>query len=128
MNTTGTTQQFETGSVRDADESKSRIDLISPMFLDRLGQWLRKGAEKYSERNWELGQPFARVMASCLRHLNAYREGKRDEDHLIAAACNLMFLAHYEAAIERGLLPASLDNLPRYNITRVEIPKVVDNE
>jgi hypothetical protein len=36
------------------------------------------------------------------------------EDHAAAMMCNAMFILHYQAMIERGVLPASLDDRPNY--------------
>ena len=110
----GERQGFDTGAQRDTATGKPRLELISPIFLNRLGAHLGAGAEKYDARNWEKGIPLDRSMASLLRHLNQYREGLRDEDHLAAAACNIMFLIHTEEMARRGVLPASLMNMPSY--------------
>ena len=37
------------------NDGKSRYDLITPFALEQLAKVLTKGAEKYAERNWELG-------------------------------------------------------------------------
>ena len=103
-----------TGAVREPDTKKPRPDLISPFFTLRLGKWLSLGAAKYDSRNWEKGINNTRHLASAERHLAQYKAGNTDEDHLIAAACNLMFLVHNEAMIELGLLPNELDDLPLY--------------
>lgn len=109
-----TNEQFTTGSVRDSRKNKGRFDLCSPIPEFELARHLELGAEKYSERNWELGQPFSRVLDSALRHLNQFRQGQTNEDHLISAYCNLHFLIHYREMIKRGILPESLNDLPRY--------------
>jgi hypothetical protein len=101
-------------AVRDTADGKPRPDLISPFADERVGHWLRIGAEKYKERNWEGGMPFTRAIASLRRHLMAYQQGLRDEDHLAAIICNAMFLIHYEEMIERGILPAALNDMPNY--------------
>lgn len=114
MNDSGTREEFSTGSVRDTAAGKPRIGLISPFFMRRLGAWLTLGAQKYAPRNWEKGQPFSRVTDSMARHLEAWKAGERDEDHLAAVACNAMFLVHYQEMIRSGVLPAELDDMPRY--------------
>lgn len=114
MNDSGKREEYATGAVRDTAESKYRPELISPILIRRLGAWLAEGAKKYQARNWEQGIPMDRSMASLLRHINSYREGLRDEDHLAAAACNIMFLIHTEEMIERGLMPSELSNIPTY--------------
>lgn len=110
----GKREDFETGCVRDAAENKSRPDLISPYFMMRVGDHLEKGASKYAERNWEKGMPISRCIASLERHLSQYKMGLIDEDHLAAISCNIMFIIHYEAMIERGLLPEELADMPLY--------------
>ena len=92
----GKRDEFKTGAVRDVQGDKARPDLISPFFLHRLGIWLAMGARKYGERNWEKGIPSSRCYASLMRHLNQYARAERDEDHLAAAAFNLMALIHNE--------------------------------
>lgn len=107
-------QTFATGAVRDTIDGKPRLELISPLFLNRLGAWLAEGAKKYADRNWERGIPVDRSMGSLLRHINAHREGLTDEDHMAAAACNVMFIIHTEEMVNRGKLPAELANIPHY--------------
>lgn len=110
----GKRQEFNTGSVRDTQEGKGRFDLISPISLKRLARHYENGARKYGDRNWEKGQPLSRYIDSALRHINAFKEGNRDEDHVIAAGWNLLALAHTEEMIRRGLLPKELNDLPNY--------------
>jgi hypothetical protein len=135
----GHRETFETGAVRDAADGKSRPDLISPFATERLGEWLRLGAEKYAERNWEAGIPISRSLASLHRHLMKYQQGANDEDHLAAILCNAMFICHTEEMIKRGVLPQSLDDLPKYCLpnssddytSRIvickDVPKIVTN-
>ncbi len=112
----GKRQDFESGCVRDTAENKSRPDLISPYFNMRVGDHLDKGARKYTERNWEKGMPISRCIASLERHLNQYKQGLTDEDHLAAIGCNIMFIIHYEELISRGVLPAELNDMPFYEL------------
>lgn len=115
MHDSGKRQSFETGAVRDTADDKPRLELISPFAEERLGEWLRLGAEKYAPRNWESGMPISRVIASLKRHAAAYCKGDREEDHLAAIMCNAMFAIHYEECIKLGALPSSLDDMPRYS-------------
>ena len=101
-------------AVRDTADDKPRPDLISPFAEERQGHWLRMGAKRYAERNWEKGMPFSRCIASLKRHVMKYQQGKRDEDHLAAIMFNAMALIHYEEMIERGVLPAELNDMPNY--------------
>jgi hypothetical protein len=124
MHDSGEHQTFDTGAVRDIGAAKPRPDLISPFAEERLGEWLRLGAQKYSEHNWEKGMPMSRCIASLCRHLMAYRQGKRDEDHLSAIMFNAMALIHYEEMIGRGVLPHELDDRQRYEKMDSEHPHV----
>jgi len=111
----GKRQSFGKGmAIRDTADDKPRPDLISPFADERLGHWLRMGARKYAERNWEKGMPFSRCVASLRRHVMRYQQGRRDEDHLAAVLFNAMALIHYEEMIERSVLPASLNDMPIY--------------
>lgn len=114
LKSTGKEQKFSTGAVRDANDDKACLELISPWAEERLGHWLRLGAQRYARRNWEAGIPMERTFASLKRHVNKYQMGMKDEDHLAAIMCNAMFLMHTETMIERGVLPKELDNMPRY--------------
>lgn len=107
----GKRQQFSTGSVRDTQEGKGRYDLITPIGLRRLAIHYENGAKKYGDRNWEKGQPLGRYLESAIRHIYTFLEGSRDEDHLAAAAWNILACIHTEEKIKAGELPEELDNL-----------------
>ena len=109
MQDSGERQQFSTGAVRDTTEGKGRFDLISPELMFRLSKWLEAGANKYSDRNWEKGMPISRCMDSALRHLFKYLAGWKDEDHLAAALCNIMFIMHFEKYMPE------MQDLPAWN-------------
>lgn len=112
----GRRESFDTGAVRDDAGDKPRPDLISPFFLERLGEHMRKGAIKYDEWNWAKGIPNSRCYASLMRHLTKFSQGLRDEDHLAAAAFNLMAIIHNEEVAKRGVKLTELNGL-------VDIPK-----
>ncbi len=119
MHDSGSRQSFSSGAVRDTAEDKPRPDLISPFAEERVGHWLRLGALKYSERNWEAGIPNSRCLASLRRHIMRYQQGDRDEDHLAAVIFNAMAMIHNEEMIARGWLPAELDDMPPYGLMDV---------
>jgi hypothetical protein len=110
----GERQSFQTGAVRDQPAGKGRYDLLQVLALRRVAVVLEKGAQKYDARNWEKGIPLSRYVDSALRHLMQYVEGRRDEDHAGHAAWNLLSMIQTEEMIERGLLPAELNDLPNY--------------
>ena len=104
-------QSFDTGMVRDTQDNKPRIDLISPFFLKRLGLLLARWASKYNERNRELGCDFQRLTASMMRHATQRMEWDTTEDHLAAVCFNAMAIIHFQ---ETGR--TELDNMPTYII------------
>ena len=115
MKDSGKRQSFGRNmAIRDTADDKPRPDLISPFAEERLGHWLRMGAAKYAERNWEKGMPVSRCVASLKRHVMRFQQGMRDEDHLAAILFNAMAIIHYEEMIERGVLPAELNDMPLY--------------
>lgn len=93
------------------DQGKARFDLIPPEFMFALAEILTFGANKYADRNWELGMPWGRVYAALMRHMWCWWAGKAptaksflfgelDEEtgksHLWHAACCLCFLVTFE--------------------------------
>lgn len=84
------------------DDDKVRLDLIDPEFIEGVGLVLTFGAKKYGPNNWQdVEDAVNRYYAATLRHLMAYRSGDVNDaesgiSHLFHAACNLMFLAHFE--------------------------------
>ena len=115
MNDSGERRTFDTGAQRDRGGDKPRVDLISPYAQMREGVVMAAGAKKYASRNWERGMPISECIASLERHIQKYKMGMTDEDHLAHARCNLAFIIHYEEMIKLGLLPAELDDMPKYN-------------
>lgn len=110
----GERQKFQTGAVRDTQGGKGRFDLIPAYPLRRLAQHYENGAKKYADRNWEKGMPLSRFLDSAERHINAYKDGERSEDHLVAAAWNLFGFIWTEEMVRRGVLPKELDDLGQH--------------
>ena len=113
----GHRERFKTGALRET-RGKTPLDQMSPFAEERLGLWLQKGAAKYSARNWERGLPYSACIGSIMRHVNKFRRGLTDEDHLAAIMCNAMFLLHFDEMMAAGVLPPSLDDRPRYTKPR----------
>lgn len=88
---------FKTGAVRDVDINKPRYDLIPPHALWRVAMLYARGAQKYGENNWQKGIPSQQMLASAMRHMEAYRRGENHEDHLAAVVWNVLALMQYEA-------------------------------
>lgn len=83
---------FSTGSVRDMHEGKGRFDLLPWVAILDVAKHCEKGAKKYGENNIRLGVPFHSLADSAARHLAKYMMGMDDEDHLVAACWNLLWL------------------------------------
>lgn len=82
------------------DTSKNRLDLLPLRSLWEVGGVYTLGATKYSDRNWEKGIRFSRVLGALLRHLFAWwlREDHDPEDgqhHLDSVIWCAMTLRHY---------------------------------
>lgn len=58
--------------------------------LRRVAEHFRKGALKYSSRNWEKGMHLSRFRSSAMRHLMQFIHNMNDEPHLDAAVWNLV--------------------------------------
>lgn len=102
------------GAVRDAREGKGRFDLLLLGFaraFKQLAYHCENGANKYSDRNWERGQPLSWYMDSGARHLTAWASEQADEDHLRALAWNFLAALETRERIDCGLLPKDLDDL-----------------
>jgi hypothetical protein len=88
----GAREEFESGARRDTQEGKPRFGLIPPYPLYRLAMHYTNGAKKYGENNWTKGIQSSRTWESLERHVQAYKEGDKSEDHLAAIAWNAFAL------------------------------------
>ena len=89
----GERQQFKSGMVRDVTENKFDYSLVldGPMFK-RYAEHLRKGAVKYSKRNWMKAdgpEEYNRFRESALRHFLQWFWGDQEEDHASAVFFNI---------------------------------------
>jgi len=116
-------RKFKSGSVRDVVRGKGSYYLLSPLAIDRVAKHYENGADKYNPRNWEKGQELSVYVDSGIRHSFDYLGGMRDEDHASAVVWNWMGLIHTEEMINRGLLPADLNDLPNYTGIKFDMPK-----
>lgn len=81
--------KFDTGAVRDTG-GKGRMDLLPMCSLLRISKHMEDALTHYPERNWEKGLPMHSMLDSAMRHIAKYMDGWTDEDHLCAAATNLL--------------------------------------
>lgn len=106
-------QSIEGGAVRDRAVGKGRFDLLPPVALHLVALHFEQGAQKYKERNWELGMPLSWFLDSAGHHITKMLGGYTDEPHAQAAVWNLMCLLEGQERIRLGLWPAELDDLPK---------------
>ncbi len=83
------------------DSEKNRLDLLSPLATEGLGQILTFGAKKYAAHNWRKGMDWSRLIAAAKRHLSAFERGEElDADsglpHIDHAAACIHFLSEYQ--------------------------------
>lgn len=86
----GARRSFETGAVRDMSEGKGDMFSLPAAAIIRLSKHYEQGAKKYSRLNYQKGIPVSSFMDSALRHIFKYLDGWDDEDHLSAAAFNIL--------------------------------------
>jgi hypothetical protein len=96
----GKREEYDSGMVRDTQDGKPRYDLLIPLgvpyraqFLTRVAELLGRGAEKYSDRNWERAsgsEELDRFKSSAHRHLMQWITDESDEDHAAAVVFNLL--------------------------------------
>lgn len=81
--------KFSTGAERDTG-GKGRCDLLPHSALLRVSRQMEGALAEHEERNWERGIPMHSFLDSAMRHLFKYMDGWDDEDHLAAAATNVL--------------------------------------
>jgi hypothetical protein len=86
----GERREFATGAVRDMAEGKGDMVSIPWEAILRLSKHYEAGAKKYARWNFRKGIPVSSFIDSALRHLAKYQCGEDDEDHLSAAAFNVL--------------------------------------
>lgn len=101
----GDRTKFETGAVRDMHEGKGRMDLLPMSAIIELSRHCEDGAVKYGEHNVDKGIPQHSLCDSAMRHLVKYMRGDQDENHLRAAAWNIMW------ALEQTVTRPELNDL-----------------
>lgn len=113
------------GGGRRYDGGKVRLDLIPPEWIWGLGVVLTKGANKYADRNWELGMPWSKVWGPLLRHSFKWLMGEQfDKEtgchHLDMVAWNALALKTYQT---KGL---GIPDLPAWSASGPQDEKYGD--
>lgn len=81
---------FMSGAVRDMSENKGDMVSIPWEAVLRLSRHYEAGAKKYERWNYRKGIPLSSYIDSACRHLAKYQCGCDEEDHLAAAAFNIL--------------------------------------
>ena len=95
-----------TGFVRDDKTGVGRFDLLPWQGIWEVAKLCQEGAERYGERNIDRGCPQHSLIDSAMRHLAKYLEGWDDEDHLRAAAWNVLW------ALQQEVLRPDMQDIP----------------
>lgn len=117
----GERTRFETGAVRDLHVGKGRFDLLPWNAIHDVAKHCEEGALKYGERNVDKGIPQHSLIDSAFRHLAKYVAGHTDEDHLRAAAWNVLW------ALEQVMTHPELNDLPNHSEKPNQSPVDVGN-
>ena len=88
---------FETGFQRDMHAGKGRFDRLPWHAIWEVAKHCEEGALKYGERNIDKGAPQHSLIDSAFRHMAKYTMGMTDEDHLRAAAWNILWALEQKA-------------------------------
>ena len=107
------------------NEGKLRYDLVNTFAHEQMVSVLTAGAKKYSERNWEKGMAWSKIVSSLKRHLAAIEKGEdydleTGELHAAHLACNAHFLTAYYKLYPQG------DDRPHTYLNRPKIGLDID--
>lgn len=102
----GNRRKFLTGAVRDMPDGKGRMDLLPWAAIIEVSKHCEAGSKKYGEHNVDKGIPTNSLCDSAARHLAKYLCGENDENHLLAAAWNLLW------AVEMTVKKPEMVNTP----------------
>ncbi len=102
-------RKFETGAIRDKDDSKEDyVETFSWTALRRHAQYMTGKKKKYGVGNFKKGIPIGSYEQSLVRHLQKYMENKYEqgvvetgEDHLAAMLFNICGIMHEEERVKK---------------------------
>ena len=80
---------------RDMHTGKGRMDLLPLTAIIELSKHCENGSLKYGEHNVNKGVPLHSLCDSSMRHMCKFMRGDQDEDHLVAAAWNIMWALEF---------------------------------
>ena len=91
------------------NKGKNRLELIDAWVMERVGEVLTFGAEKYDPQNWRKGLSMIETLGSLKRHLSAFEKGSQDYDnetglhhlsHVIVNAMMALYNAKYNPQVD----------------------------
>ena len=110
----GENREFSTGAEKQHSKGKGTPVLFPGDAYIEVCKHFEDGAEHYEARNWEQGIPLSELINSMERHIADEKMGDTSERHDRAMAWNAIAYLATKIRIQRGLLPKSLDDMPRY--------------
>lgn len=116
----GKRTEFKTGAKRDVQHGKGRMDLLPWYGIIEVSKHCEEGADKYGEHNVDRGIPLHSLCDSAARHLAKFIAGEMDEDHLRAAAWNLLW------ALNQRKTHPELDDLYSHNDIKLKEPTAIE--
>lgn len=116
----GERTEFKTGAVRDMKRGVGRMDLLPWYGIIEVSKHCEEGADKYGEHNVDRGIPLHSLCDSAARHLAKFIAGEIDEDHLRAAAWNLLW------ALNQRTTHPELDDLYSHKEKIEKVRNLVD--
>jgi hypothetical protein len=123
----GIRQEFSSGMQRDTEVGKPRFDLIyTPLLID-WANLMSRGAEKYTERNWEKADnldSLNRFKSSAWRHFVQFMDGETDEAHHAAILFNIGGCMHVMNKLNcdiKGNQWVTISKAPDYEVSQFGI-------
>ena len=109
---------YENGFQRDMHNGKGRMDLLPWAGILEVSVHCEEGAKKYGEHNIDKGCRQHSLIDSGCRHLAKYLLGLNDEDHLRAAAWNILW------ALDQRVRHPKMQDIP----SRIEVERKNEEE
>ena len=111
----GERTEFQSGAVRDMHEGKGDMVSVPWEAILLLSRHYENGAKKYERWNYRKGINLSSYIDSACRHLAKYQCGCDEEDHLSAAAFNIL-----GAMLVEEIQPELIDLPMRYGRRRFQ--------
>lgn len=93
------------GLLREDKTAKPDFTYVGMVYssIARIMQRFMMGEAKYARGNWRECEDILTYQQSAVRHLMQYLNGQTDEDHIAAAATNLIILMDLEELKRDGI-------------------------